>query len=268
MKTDEKEIQDTEIIPGTSKELSKEILSSFDDVNKYFYPEMSKQEMSNIVVTMPKVIKTHHGCINCEWRGTVMCPLGLPAGKPKSRSDMASQGICPKRINFLCSFIVGLKSYNPDNRITYGQWQSAMLTMTTHSEQMKDYFLMGEIEEKIRIKQEELIELNKKDAKYKDTDENKKKEKEIADLKKEFKTKKGEWFMLTDRLMKHNNDALDREMPKKIETTTDVRINVQHMNKYLQDAEDELKRLNDKNTDDEKSNSRKNSNMVIDGEFK
>lgn len=188
----------------------------------------SVPELRKLYASMPKVTLSQHGCMNCEWRGTVKCVYGYKRGVPKDENDMFTGGICPKRLEYLGSFVTGLKSYSNDSSITYSQWQSAMLMMTAQNQYMREKDKMDVLWFDIQEIDDKISDITKKISLS--TNDNEKKilgmQLNLYDQELKVKTDKYEkvredWFNLMDKLGKHTGSAIDREMPKKI----DINVN-------------------------------------------
>lgn len=150
-------------------------------------------------MALPPTARRMHGCVNCEWRGTNLCPYGFKRGTGKRlRENMHAEGICLERVNYLLSFT---EEPPEGKKVTYQQWRQDFNLGIAQVQQMDDYRLLWE-------KQAEL------DALPADGDDGERKR-----LKAEKDQLRKEWRELWKDLVNVGEVAIARTTPKVIELT-------------------------------------------------
>lgn len=157
---------------------------------------------------LPLQAQRLYGCVNCEWRGTDMCPFGFKKGRGCDLKDNThSEGICSHRKNWLLSF-----SQSYSSRPTYAEWKDdfndAMANVMMHS----DYFKIQEIEKKIADLTVEMKALEDEGS----IGESEDKQKEIRQLDKLRRDARADWFLVWNKLREYSQKKLDRDKPKEI----------------------------------------------------
>ena len=167
-------------------------------------------------------IKRLYGCINCEWRGSDMCPYGFnnsPSGKKKHHF----KGICPSRYRFLLSLS---KTYSETGKVpTLSEWRRDINISMAHKEFLKDKFK----EERLAKQIEEFKPESEDDRKI------------MHRLKQEYFSLKNFNFMVWKEMVKFDDAQVERETPKNINMNVKSKISTYDINEilrtYSQDAD-------------------------------
>lgn len=168
-----------EIVPAEKKEV-------IVDKN---YPHIKYEGKARYI---PSQTKRLQGCINCEWRGTQMCPFGFKRGSGiKLRKNIHDNGICKMRENYLLGFYRGEKE-----KPSFTEWVMDYNQGIAQMQLQEDFKKLKEYE----------IEISKL------TD---KEEKE--DMATAMMNHREGWFKLWKSLMDFDDKRVERETPKKIE---------------------------------------------------
>ncbi len=163
-------------------------------------------------ITLPAMAKRLHGCVHCEWRGTLLCAFGFKGGKgTKLTKNVHRNGICEERINFLLDFS---RSYK--KKPSYSQWQRDWNIGMGQVKMLEDSKKLKEIEQKLDIYEED-----------EDIDQ-----KELNKIKREKSKLREEWFSLWKELVRFEESQLSREQPRKIEVE-DKRLNLRDMHRLM-----------------------------------
>jgi hypothetical protein len=165
---------------------------------------------------LPQSVRSLHGCVNCEWRGTNECPFGFDGGKViycgrhrnVSVTDNHGFRICMKRINHLKSIIPDAENKNTrDKSLTYSQWlQMYMISKKTGMgvKQFKIYedLMEKKVEIETQYKNNEIDDNNYNAA--------------MKTINKQIYYAKKEASVDYNDIMKYVDKQVDRETPKEV----------------------------------------------------
>jgi hypothetical protein len=137
-------------------------------------------------IDLPVAVKFMHGCINCEWIDTHLCPFGFKVGPGHRKIDNNHvNGICEQRLNYL-------KAFTSESTRNYDRWRLDFNKNMAQARVMKDYAKV------------EMLEKN-----IKDENDEAKVDKLIS-----------RWHSLWSDMTKLDNSTVERESVKKIEVNS------------------------------------------------
>jgi len=172
---------------------------------------------------VPVQARKMFGCLHCEWKSTPLCPFGFKRGVGLSvKKNSHVEGICQERINYLASFGRGYKK-----KPTFAEWHKDYMVGKASALEGKDYSDMEALYEKI-------IELNSK-TEFVDEDDKKRHDKDVKVLKIELKSKRSDWHSIWKDIVAIEDRQVERDTPKKIETTERTVVSLSDINKAIRD---------------------------------
>jgi len=224
-KTEKDKKEESDLV-RTSKE------NEINELISYENKPVMRAELRGLMLHMPDSVRRTYGCMNCEWRGTELCPSGFKRGRPKDESERCANWICPFRASYLAGFVRECYPLNGCKSITISMWRKAILTSTTHVQQMKELFKFEQLQDKLEDLEDDLNKLKESGTE----EEVLQKEEEWEKLLAKVDYARNNWTKTTNMLMFYNAKDLDREIPKKQEITT-INVNPSDIARMIRNAE-------------------------------
>jgi len=222
------------------KDRTKPIVHRKHETCRYVMMDLTKRPIpsESNASYLPQQVTNHYGCINCEWKTLGRCPFGFRYGVRATAVDNNHpNGICVDRRNYLASFVVG-ESRGP--HLTFAQWhRDFLMGKAAHQEQ----FDFAEVQDLYAIRSQLMMEVTQLESAYKDDmspatkkvlDETKIK---LKQLDKMTTKRRGEWQSLWREVTGFQEKQLDRNTPKKVETTITNKLTPEDIHDMVRDVE-------------------------------
>ena len=180
------------------------------------------------VINVPLKAQKMFGCDACEWCGHKLglCPLKLTKNDKRRHRG----GICQRRMNYLQVF-----TNDYEKQPTFSKWHRDFMVNRAAFRERKEYVLLEKLEadyEKLKNQRfEDYYAETGKDAKeYM---------RELKTLNGDLKVAKAQWQSIWDTVLKYEDKQVDRETPKRVETTERKLFTLSDINQAVRDFDKE-----------------------------
>ena len=157
---------------------------------------------------LPPVSLRKHGCLTCEWHGTMKCPYWTSPDRKAGHKLMPSRGICNKRVAWLLFLTPEFKE-----RPSSVEWDEAFNMNRIELENIKDLQRLEKLNTKLDEVENSAIKGRVNESKV-----------DMEYLRQRRAEVKTEYIEIAKLLLKAMTAKVDREKPKKIDITHERKV--------------------------------------------
>jgi len=197
-------------------------------------------EEGELSIKLPRMARVQYGCINCDWKGTVLCPFGFT-----KKWESHANKICGEREYFLGSLT---RSYK--KRPTYAEWHKDYLINKASLTEANDYTQLQLLKSDIDNQTKRIDELEVDIYEYESgdvVDKDKLKmmkskldtEKEkLASMESKALTMRRDWHNLWKDIVKYEDTQVERDTPKKQDINVNRVLTIDQIHSFMRDGEE------------------------------